>query len=72
MRITKVQEDDNYDIKAVMLDDGSTHGIEEAISMAKSNQIEGVNVGKDKLGRDTLRSNPDDDTSNNLSNLPRF
>lgn len=72
MKIIKIKEDNNYDISAVMLDDGTQHSIEEAINMAKNNQIEGVNVGKDKLGRDTLRSNPDGDPSNNLSNLPRF
>ena len=72
MKITKIQKDDNYDIKAVMLDDGTTHTIEEAIQMAKNEQLEGVNVGKDKLGRETLRSNPDGDPSNNLSNLPTF
>ena len=72
MRITKVQEDAGHDIKAVMLEDGSTHTLEEAITMAKAGQIEGVNVGKDRLGRETLRSYPDGDPTNNLSELPRF
>ena len=70
MKITKVQKDNNYDISAVMLDNGTVVDIEQAITMAKDNQIEGVNVGKDKLGRETLRSNPDGDESNNLANLP--
>ena len=72
MKIVAIQEDKGYDIKAVKLDDGSVHQLADAIAMAKNNQIEGVNVGKDKLGRETLRSNPDGDPTNNLKNLPRF
>lgn len=71
-KIVAIQEDKDYDIKAVKLDDGSIHQIEEAIQMVKNEQIEGVNVGKDKLGKETLRSNPDGDPTNNLKNLPRF
>lgn len=72
MKIVAVKQDKGQDIEAVKLDDGSVHQLADAIAMAKNNQIEGVNVGKDRLGRETLRSYPDGDPSNNLANLPKF
>lgn len=71
MKIVAVKKDKD-DICSVKLDDGSVYELNQAINMAKDGKIEGVNVGKDKLGRETLRSNPDGDESNNLSNLPEF
>jgi hypothetical protein len=59
-------------ISAVQFQDGSTADIAQAIAMAEADLIEDVNTGKNREGQKTLRSYPDGDPSNNLSNLPRF
>lgn len=59
-------------ISAVRFQDGTTAEIGEAIGMAEAGLIEDVNTGKNREGQKTLRSYPDGDPSNNLSNLPRF
>ena len=61
-------------ISEVQLNDGSIISADEAIKLVESNKIGGVNTGATR-GTDphkTLRSMPDGDPSNNLSNLPRF
>lgn len=55
-----------------MLDNGSVYPIKEAISMAKNEAIDGVNVGKAKNGREFLRSNPNGKEDDNLDHLPNF
>jgi hypothetical protein len=59
-------------ISAVKFQDGSVADIAQAIAMAEADMIEDVNTGKNREGQKTLRSYPDGDPSNNLSNLPRF
>ncbi|CAG7636182.1 DUF3892 domain-containing protein [Paenibacillus allorhizosphaerae] len=59
-------------ISAVKFQDGSVADIATAIGMAEAGLIEDVNTGKNREGQKTLRSYPDGDPSNNLSNLPRF
>ncbi|UKS29788.1 DUF3892 domain-containing protein [Paenibacillus sp. HWE-109] len=59
-------------ISAVQFQDGRVVGIDEAISMTEAGYIEDVNTGRNRQGEKTLRSYPDGDPSNNLSNLPRF
>jgi hypothetical protein len=59
-------------ISAVRFQDGSVADIAQAIAMAEADLIEDVNTGKNREGQKTLRSYPDGDPSNNLSNLPRF
>ncbi|OPJ57076.1 DUF3892 domain-containing protein [Alkalithermobacter paradoxus] len=71
-KITKVKKNSDGDITDVMLENGNVYSIEEAISMAKNELIEGVNVGQAKNGREFLRSNPNGDKSDNLDNLPMF
>lgn len=71
-RIIKVKKNSDGDIIDVMVDDGSTYPVEEAIKMVKDHQIEGVNVGKSKNGREYLRSNPNGEESDNLDNLSTF
>ncbi|MCR3760277.1 DUF3892 domain-containing protein [Clostridium felsineum] len=71
-KITKVQKNSHGDITAVALDNGNICSIDEAISMAKNDLIDGVNVGKAKNGREYLRSNPNGDESDNLDNKPTF
>lgn len=72
MYITKVQKDNYGKIQNVQMDNGQVYSIEEAINLATEGQVEGVNVGRTKDGKNTLRSNPDGDASNNLDNLPTF
>ncbi|HHW67665.1 MAG: hypothetical protein PWP07_430 [Epulopiscium sp.] len=71
-KIVKVKKNSEGDITDVMLDNGSVHAIDEAITMAKNDLIDGVNVGKAKNGREYLRSNPNGEESDNLDNLPMF
>ncbi|WP_261306110.1 DUF3892 domain-containing protein [Paenibacillus andongensis] len=59
-------------ISAVQFQDGRIVDIANAIAMTEAGLIEDVNTGKNREGQKTLRSYPDGDPSNNLSNLPRF
>ncbi|WP_274362161.1 DUF3892 domain-containing protein [Paenibacillus thermotolerans] len=63
---------ENGGISAVQFQDGTVVGIAHAIAMAEAGLIEDVNTGRNREGQKTLRSYPDGDPSNNLSNLPRF
>ncbi|KXZ39758.1 Protein of unknown function [Alkalithermobacter thermoalcaliphilus JW-YL-7 = DSM 7308] len=72
MKIVKVRKNSDGDITDVMLDNGSIYCVDEAIKMVKSGSIDGVNVGQAKNGREFLRSNPNQDKSDNLDNLPMF
>lgn len=69
--IQAVHYDDGA-IAAVQFQDGRVVDIAGAIGMAESGLIEDVNTGRNREGEKTLRSYPDGDPSNNLSNLPRF
>lgn len=71
-RITQVKKNQDGDITDVRLDNGSQVSIQQAIGMAKQNQIEGVIVGKARSGRETLRSQPNNTQEDNLDNLPTF
>ncbi|KIL34261.1 hypothetical protein SD71_21130 [Cohnella kolymensis] len=62
----------NGAIAAVQLQNGSVVDIATAIGMAEAGLIEDVNTGRNREGQKTLRSYPDGEQSNNLSNLPRF
>jgi|GEM_PF-1083324 len=63
---------ENGGISAVQFQDGTVVDIAHAIAMAEAGLIEDVNTGKNRERQKTLRSYPDGDPSNNLSNLPRF
>lgn len=71
-KITKVRKNTDGDITDVMLDNGNVYSVNEAMTMAKDDLIEGVNVGKAKNGREYLRSNPNDNEEDNLDNLPKL
>lgn len=72
-RITRVRYDgEETQITDVMLDTGETVPISQAIEMCEHGRLEGVNVGATRNGFKTLRSNRDNDPTNNLSELPRF
>lgn len=70
--ITKVRKNDEGDIVEVMLNDGNSYPIQDAIEMVKNDKIDGVNVGKSKNGREFLRANPDGDESNNLESMSTY
>lgn len=69
-KITKVKKTPDGDITDVMLDNGNVYSVNEAISMARNGQIQGVNVGRAKNGREFLRGDPNGVESDNLDNLP--
>ena len=68
----KVKKNSDGDITDVMLENGEVHSVTEAISMAKNELIDGVNVGKAKNGREFIRSNPNGKENDNLDELPNF
>jgi hypothetical protein len=71
-KIIQVKKNQDGDITDVKFDDGKQATVQQAIDMARNNQIEGVMVGKAKNGRETLRSQPNNTQADNLSNLPTF
>lgn len=71
-KIAKVRKNNDGDITDVMLENGKTYSIDEAINMAKDHLIEGVNVGKSRNGREYLRSNPNDKEGDNLDSIETF
>lgn len=71
-KIIKVKKNSDGDITDVMLENGEVHSVIEAISMAKNDAIDGVNVGKAKNGREFIRSNPNGKENDNLDELPTF
>lgn len=71
-KIIKVKKNSEGDIVSVIMTDGNTYSIEQAIEMVKDYQVDGVNVAKSKSGREYLRSNPNGEEGDNLDNLPTF
>ena len=71
-KIIKVKKNPEGTIEAVMFENGETCSIQNAINMAKDNQIEGVNVSMVSGGREILRSNPNNTKDDNLDALPTF
>lgn len=71
-KIMKVRQDENREITDIMLDDGRSLTLEEAVQEAQEGKIEGVNVAVSKSGKRYLRANPDNNVGNNLDNLPQF
>ncbi|MFC5531379.1 DUF3892 domain-containing protein [Cohnella yongneupensis] len=71
-QITAVRKNGDGDIVELQLSSGQVVGYKEAQQMAKSNQLENVNVFKGRDGDEHLRSDPDGREDNNLDNLPTF
>jgi hypothetical protein len=71
-KISKVRKDTYGSISDVQFQSGKEVTIDVAIDMAKKNLIENVIVGKAKDGSETLRSQANNSTADNLSNLPTF
>lgn len=72
MKIISVKKNTDGDIVAVKTNTGITMSLQEAIVATKNYEIEDVMVGKAKNGRETLKSRPNNEISDNLSNLPTF
>lgn len=68
-QITKFIKQDNQ-VVGYVLSTGEKVSIEQAIQLAKQGMLEHVGVSTSKDGSEYIRSLPDDDESNNLSNLP--
>ncbi|MFC4306818.1 DUF3892 domain-containing protein [Cohnella boryungensis] len=71
-QVVAVRKNGDGDIVELKLSSGEVVGYKEAQQMAKSNQIDNVNVFKGRDGDEHLRSNPDGREDNNLDNLPTF
>lgn len=72
MKIIAVQKDDDGNIMNVKTDNQEVLTLEQAIYQASQGLIDGVNVGKTKTGKSTLKGVADGDPNNNLSNLQIF
>lgn len=59
-------------IEKVKLDNGEILNINEAVQAVKDGRIQGVTWADRGIGDYHLRSKRDDDTDNNLQNLPEF
>lgn len=72
MIVTKVKKNSDGDITDIMLDNGNIYSIQQAIPMVRNGEIQGVNVGRARNGKEFLRSDPNDNKNDNLDNLPTF
>jgi Protein of unknown function (DUF3892) len=71
-KITAIKSSSSGEIEAYELSSGKIITKEEAVGLARDGKIDGVQVLESKNGEEYLRSRPDDDESNNLSELPKF
>lgn len=58
------------DVVGYELSSGQHVSVDEAIEMAKANELQHVGVATSKAGTEYIRSLADGDESNNLGNLP--
>lgn len=68
--IEGVIKDDSGEITAYKIENGDIIMKEQAVILAKQGAMKGVSVAVSKNGEEFLKSLPDDDRGNNLSNLP--
>jgi hypothetical protein len=71
-KITAIKSSSSGEIEAYELSSRKIITKEEAVGLARDGKIDGVQVLESKNGEEYLRSRPDDDESNNLSELPKF
>lgn len=71
-QVTAVRKNGDGDIVELKLSSGRVVDYKTAQQMAKSGQIENVNVFRGRDGDEHLRSDPDGREDNNLDNLPQF
>ena len=70
-KIVAVRKNSDGDITDFKLDNAMELNYDRAVEMAKSGQIENVDV-YERGGRAVIRSQRDDNPDNNLDRLPRF
>lgn len=70
-KIVATRQSTSGEIMEVKLDDGTVMSRDQAVVAAEQGQIENV-ITAYRDGTSYLRSVPDSDPSNNLSNLPSF
>lgn len=71
-QVVAVRKNGDGDIVELKLSSGQVVDYLEAQQLAKTGQLENVNVFRGRDGDEHLRSNADGDPSNNLDNLPGF
>lgn len=71
-QVVAVRKNGDGDIVELKLSSGQVVDYKTAQQMAKSQQIENVNVFRGRDGDEHLRSNADGDPTNNLDNMPTF
>ncbi|SDO47735.1 Protein of unknown function [Halobacillus aidingensis] len=71
-RIVAVRKNGQGSIVEMQLSSGQVIDYKRAHEMARSGELEHVNLIRGKDGEDHLRSEPDGIQSNNLDNLPSF
>jgi hypothetical protein len=67
-----VRKNEDGDLAEFKTSSGRILQYEEALQQVQAGMIEGVNTFTGKDGETYIRSNPDDDRSNNLDSLPTF
>lgn len=72
MKIVAVKKDARGIIEQYKLETGKIIGVEEAVKLAESHQLDNCNAFTTRNGSQAIRSNNDGDPSNNLDNLPTF
>lgn len=68
--ITNIVKDSKGEIIGYKLENGRILSKNQAVYLAKQGVITGVSVQMSKNGEEFLKSLPDGDINNNLSNLP--
>jgi len=70
-RIVAVRKNSDGDITDFKLDNAMELNYDQAVNMARSGQIQNVDV-YERAGRAIIRSQRDNDPNNNLDQLPGF
>lgn len=71
-KIVAVQRGLHGELCNFKLETGEVLGYDAAVEAVKSGKIEGCNIGKDRNGYDSIKSNRDGYGGNNLTELPEF
>lgn len=71
-KIVAVRRGLKGELSQFKLDDGRVLNYDQAVDAIEIGTIEGCNVGKDKYGFPSIKSNRDNSMENNLTDLPNF
>ena len=67
-----VRENQNGDNVKFKLSNNEVVSLDRAISMCEQGELPNYNVGTSKPGTKYIRGNADDDSTNNLDQMPTF